>query len=101
MRGTTGLKLAMPFQIQYIRPERLKGPRGNSLTAQEQRTHFGLSIWSYFWEGLPWPDVPDNALFLEEIARVQKMLGHGLPLVLQIVSSSLHIPTHEIGRAHV
>lgn len=44
MRGTTGLKLAMPFQIHYLRPEQLRGPDGKSISPQEQRLLFGLYV---------------------------------------------------------
>jgi len=80
MRGSTGLKLAMPSQIHFLRPEQLSGPYGAPLTGREQRLLFGLYVWKATFEGLPWPPLPTDDEFLTEVARVQSIVGRGLPL---------------------
>jgi hypothetical protein len=80
MRGSTGLKLAMTWQIHFLRPERLKGPDGECLSSREQRLLFGIYVWKATWEGLPWPPPPTDEQYLAEVARVQAVVGRGLPL---------------------
>jgi hypothetical protein len=80
MRGSTGLKLVMPWQIHFLRPERLVGPDGLRLSAREQRLLFGVYVWKATWEGSPWPPPPTDEEFLAEVARVQSIVGRGLPL---------------------
>ncbi len=80
VRGSTGLKLVLPRQIHFLRPEQLAGPGGHPLSAREQRLLFGVYVWQATWEKLPWPLPPTDEEFFTEVARVQFIVGRDLPL---------------------
>ena len=80
MRGVTGLKLIMPWQVHFLRPERLQGPGGEPLSPREQRLLFGVYVWKATWDGLPWPPPPTDEEYLAEAARIQAAVSRGLPL---------------------